>query len=85
MTLHTDDIVLDKNDGWTEIPLRSNGTFVQIISIKDAVKIKARVGSDSTSRGIEMKDNDQLKAGQSIYAIPYNSFKTTVVVIRDGD
>ena len=85
MALHTDDIVLDKNDGWTEIPLLNNGTFVQIIEIKDDIAIRARIGSDSNSVGITMKNKDQLKAPQSIYAKTYSKFKTTVIVIRDGD
>jgi len=85
MALHMDDILIDNTDGWVEIPLLDNGTFVQIVYIKDTAEIKARVGSDSTSIGIIMKSNDQLKVNEPIYIRSYSEYKIVVVVIRDGD
>ena len=85
MALHTDDILIDDTDGWVKIPLLNNGTFIQIVYIKDTAGIKARVGSDSTSTGIIMKSDDKLKANEPIYIRSYSVYKIVVVVIRDGD
>ena len=85
MALHMDDIFIDNTDGWVKIPLLDGGTFVQIVYIKGTTEIKARVGADSTSTGIIMKSDDQLKANEAIYIRSYSKYKIVVVVIRDGD
>ena len=85
MALHTDDILIDDTDDWVKIPLLDGGTFVQIAYIEGTAAIKARIGADSTSTGIIMKSDDQLKANEPIYIHSYSGYKIVVVVIRDGD
>ena len=85
MALHMDDISINNTDGWVKIPLLDGGTFVQIVCIKGTTDIRARVDADSTSTGIIMKSDDQLKANEAIYIRSYSKYKIVVVVIRDGD
>jgi len=84
MALHTDDILINNTDGWVKIPLLNSGTFVQIVYIKGTAEIKARVDANSTSTGVIMKSDDQLKVNEPIYIRSYSEYKIAVVVIRDG-
>jgi len=81
--IYTDDIPIEKAQGWVEIPLLTNGTYVDLVQTTNVIRTKLDV--NSTSKGVFRRGNDELKAGQSIFVKNEYAKGVTVTVFRDGD
>jgi len=84
MKLYTDDIVVNPDNNWLEIPLKTGGTYTNIVQTVSG-DIYVRVGSTSTSKGVKLNSNDQFKADGSIFVKNVKSYPSIITVIRNGD